>query len=68
MPDGAWDGKDLLLLITVLISSCTALYFGMHWAEERARDENIKRLQKEWAERNAERRRQKEEGEDTHHG
>lgn len=69
MPDGAWDGKDLLLLITVLISSCTALYFGLHWASERERDEHIKRLQKEWADRNEARRRQKEEEEeDTRYG
>ena len=68
MPDGTWDGKDLLLLITVLISSCTALYFGLHWATERERDEHIKRLQKEWADRNEARRRQKEEEEDTHYG
>ena len=63
MPDGAWDGKDLFLLISILVSSACAIYFGLTWAADRERDEHIKRLQKEWADRNEARRREREEHE-----
>ena len=59
-----WDGKDLILLVSMLISCTLALYFGLDWAQERARDKRIKRLQKEWADRNEARRRELEESDD----
>ena len=51
MPE-PWTGKDLLLLITTLISSGCALFYSLKWYEDQRRDERIKALQKHWYRQN----------------
>ena len=52
-----WNGKDLLLLVTTLISSSAALYYGLKWHDDRIRDVRIKAIQKHWYRQNAAKKR-----------
>jgi len=63
MPEPS-TAKDLILLLSLLVSCGMTISLGLIWYHGREINKKVKQLQEEWADRNETRRREIEETDD----